>query len=258
MIARTLFSVTLACALMPAAAQAREWIITVGAKTSASPPYEGADHMVISPSPTFSLRPASFVHRFSPPDPGMTFALIDSRRVTIGPMVRFRRDREDKGDLTGLETIDRAVEPGAFLDLWPTDWLRLHVEGRRGVTGHKGWVGDAGLDLVYSGGRWDASVGPRVGFGDAKYMDTYFGVTAAEAARSPRINTAYEPSKGRRYTGVTTAVAYHFNKHWRTSFNVSYQRLADKAAASPVVQEAGMRDQYSAGVGVSYSFGVGR
>ncbi|MEO6339901.1 MAG: MipA/OmpV family protein [Caulobacteraceae bacterium] len=248
---------TLACLLSAEAAQARQWVISVGAKTEASPPYEGADHDVISPSPTFSIHPAQQYHRFSPPGDGTTIELIDTRYFQLGPMARFRKSRGASGRLAGFDKVQWAAEPGGFVNIWLGDWIRVRGELRRGIQGHQGWVADAGADLVYSGGKWDFSVGPRVGFGDAKYTETYFGVTPLEAARSPYVDAPYEPGKTRRYTGILAGAAYRLDKHWTTTASAGYQRIADHLARSPVIQVAGERDQYSASIGLKYSFTVG-
>ncbi len=247
----------LVLALAGGAAHAEGWIITVGGRVSASPPYEGAGHDVLAPSPSFSLRRADSPNRFVPPDNGTTLALLSSRYIVFGPMARFRYARGDQGKLTGLKKVDWAAEPGVFLDLWPTNWLRGHVEGRRGILGHHGWVGDAGADLIYTGKRWDASIGPRIGYGDSHYMDTYFGVTPTEAAGSPLFKTVYEPGSGQRYTGLEAAMSYRLLGGLRTTIDVGYHKLSAKAADSPIVRLAGKRDQLSGGVGLTYSFGVG-
>lgn len=237
-------------------ADAADWIVTVGGRVAASPPYEGAPNDDIRPSGSFNIRRADKPYRFTPPDGGNSIALLATKYIVAGPVVRFRYERDDKGKLVGFPKIDFAVEPGGFIDLWPTDWLRGRVEVRRGVTGHDGVVGDAGIDLIHTGRRWDASIGPRIGYGDRRYIDTYFGVTPLEAARNPYINLPYEPSGGVRYGGLETAVSYHFTDRLRTTVDVGYHRLVKLAANSPVVTLAGSRDQISAGLGLTYSFGV--
>lgn len=258
MFLRDLLLCSLSLTFAASAAHAREWTVNLGARASATPPYEGADDLRIRASPTLSIRRADRVHRFSPPDPGATIDIIDTRHVTIGPVLNLRRARRAEGDLVGLREIKAAVEPGAFIELWPTDWLRGRLEARRGVRGHTGWNGDAGLDVIYSRSRWDVSLGPRVGFGDARYLTTYFGVTPVEAARNPLIDRAYTPEKGRRYTGLQTAVAYHLDDHWRTTVDFAYRRLADRARNSPIVRTSGSADYFIGGVALSYSFGIGR
>jgi outer membrane scaffolding protein for murein synthesis (MipA/OmpV family) len=230
--------------------------VTVGGRGAASPPYEGADHDVLRPSFTFSVRRADKPFRFSPPDDNGSLALIATRHFDFGPVLQFRYSRGDTGRLQGFDKIGFAVEPGLFVNYWATDWLRARVQVRQGILGHRGTVGDTGIDYIYTGKRWDFSLGPRYGFGDARYMDTYFGVTPAEAARSPFLTQPYEPGAGARYGGVEAALARQWTRRIRTVVDVGYHRLVNKAADSPVVAIAGSRDQFTGGIGVTYSFGV--
>lgn len=238
------------------AAQAGDWTVTIGARTTTAPPYEGADHNVIRPSPTFNVRRADRPYRFVPPDGGTTFAVIDTEHFVMGPMARFRYKRDDDKELKGLREIKWAAEPGAFIDIWPTRWLRGRAELRHGFAGHHGLVADFGADLVYTGHKFDASIGPRYGWGDQNYLEEYFGVTPEEAARSPLINQAYSPNSGKRYYGVELAGAYHIDDRWTVTADVGYHRLVGQAGASPIVRLTGDEDQMTGSLGVSYKFNV--
>jgi MipA family protein len=240
-----------------APASAADWIVTVGGRGAVSPPYEGAPNDVVRPSLVFNVRRADKPFRFTPPDDGGSLSLISSKHFDFGPVLNFRSGRGDTGRLQGFDKIGFAVEPGLFANVWATDWLRARVQVRQGVLGHHGTVGDTGIDYIHTGKRWDFSIGPRYGFGDARYMDTYFGVTPIEAARSPLLDKPFEPGAGARYAGIETAYGYQWTRRIRAVIDVGYHRLVNKAADSPVVAVAGSRNQYTAGIGVTYSFGVG-
>lgn len=258
MVARSLVIAGWISLLAAGAARAGGWTFTVGAQVGVGPPYEGADRDILEPAPTFDLRPKDSPERFTPPDGGTTLALYSNDFFEIGPVARFRYQRGHTGELQGFSDVHWAAEPGAYTDIWPASWLRLRLEGRKGVTGHTGWVGDAGLDLVYNGHRWDASIGPRIGWGDHRYMQTYFGVTPAEAALSPQIRETYDPDGGQRYTGLETAVGYHLSRRWRLIADIGYQRLSNIPARSPIVRDTGSSDQLMSSIGFTYSFDVGR
>jgi outer membrane scaffolding protein for murein synthesis (MipA/OmpV family) len=236
-------------------ARADDWIVTMGARLQTSPPYEGAGYNRVLPVPTFSLRRQGQPERLSAPDDGYGIAVLNTGWFSAGPTVQFRGARDDSGERAGLHKVDFAVEPGGFVNFWPTNWLRLHAEERRGVVGHHGWIGDAGLDLVVKTGPWMGSVGPRVGWGDKSYMDQYFGVTPSDAAASPLIHTAYEPGAGPRYAGATATLAYRFSPRWQTTANFGYHHLVDQAADSPIVHAFHAQNEFSGGVGVKYNFG---
>ena len=55
---KTVLLCAAALTLAAGAAQAKDWIVSPGAKINVITPYEGADHVVIRPSPSFSVRPA--------------------------------------------------------------------------------------------------------------------------------------------------------------------------------------------------------
>ena len=244
-------------ALSPATALAEQWIVTVGGAVGADPPYEGAGHLDIEPSATFNVRRADKPYRFTPPDDGSNFALLSNRYIEFGPMFRVREERGDTGHLEGFNKVDVAVEPGVFVNLWPTNWLRARVEARYGLFAYDGPVGDAGIDVIHTGRKWDLSIGPRYGYGGSHYMDTYFGVTPQEAAASPLIKTPYDPGAGPRYAGLEVAASYHITNRLRTYYGFGYHRLTKLAEDSPVVKVAGSPNDYLASVGVSYSFGIG-
>lgn len=243
------------CVASAGAADAQGWVVTIGVQAESAPPYEGAGHNSIMPLPVIRLRPADRPYRFTPPDDGLSLSLLGTDFISLGPVGRFQSKRESKGSLAGLDPIDWAGELGAFVDVWPAPWLRGRVEIRKGVTGHEGWVGDAGLDLIYTGNGWDFSIGPRIGYGDAEYRDTYFGVTPAEAAKGVFIRTAYAPGGGIRYIGAEAAVSLRLTPAWQVIFDAGYHSLDDDLSKSPVVTIAGSDDQANAGVTITYTFG---
>ena len=236
------------------AAQAGDWIVTVGGRASLAPPYEGASQLTPFGYPTINIRKADQPERFSPPDGGGRLTLLRSGAFAFGGVARIRGKRDDHGDRQGLRPINWALEPGAFVEVWPTSWLRMEAQGRRGVRGHHGWGGDILVDAVYDKGPWTASIGPRVGFGDSHYMERYFGGTPTEAGLNPVIDTTYAPKGGLRYVGAEASLIYKIDARWRSRLYGGYNRLTSIPADSPIVQKIGSRDQFSAGVGVSYAF----
>jgi outer membrane protein len=241
------------------AARASDWTVTVGARAQAVVPYEGAGHDDFVPVPSIQVRRPGDPDRPTFPGDSLGVALLRFGPLSLGPGARLRGNRNDKGERAGLDKVHTAVELGGFANLWLTEWLRLHVDGGRGVTGHSGWVADGAADLVVRPGRWILTAGPRIGWGNAGYMDKYFGLTAREAAANAAVasigGTAYEPGSGRRYVGALATAAYRISPRWQATANVAFHRLSGKAADSPIVRAIGSADEYSGGVGVRYSFG---
>jgi len=91
------------CAAMvfvPAATRAEDWIVTIGGKMNASPPYEGADHDVVRPAAVFNVRRADKPYRFGPPDDGSTITFLSHplHRVWIGGQVSLFTRRPGQAD----------------------------------------------------------------------------------------------------------------------------------------------------------------
>jgi outer membrane protein len=245
----------MACAALGGAAHAENWIVTIGGRGTIAPPYEGADRVVLRGAPSINIRRPGTPFRYVPPDGGFRVGLLSNRWLSVGPMFRLQESRDHRGKLQGLQKVDWAVEAGGFVDVWPAEWLRGHVEVRKGISGHHGVLGEAGVDLVANRSDWNASIGPRIGLGDQTYMQQYFGVTPFQEANSPYIDTTYRPDGGTRFYGAAASLSHRMDEHWRVTGDVSYHRLAGDAKNSPIIDVAGSKDQIAGGLGVFYTFG---
>lgn len=234
------------------------WIATIKGNLRVGPSYPGADDLGVVGFPSVSFRRAGTPQRFSAPDDGLSFSVLEESAVRVGFVGRFQGGRyyEDDRRIFGLAKIDWAVEPGLFVEYWPVEFLRARAELRRGFGGHEGFVADLGLDYVTRLGGITFSVGPRLALGDSEFTETYFGVTPFEAAVNGQV-TPYSPSGGLTSVGVTTSVSYDWTPQWSTTAFVSYKRLVGDAADSPIVKRFGSENQFGLGLTVSYSFDTG-
>ena len=81
------------------------------------------------------------------------------------------RDDGDSSDLAGLDPIEFGVEVGGFAEVYPTDWLRVRGEIRRGFRAHEGVVGDVAVDAFADiTPEVRVSGGPRVSFGFGRLL----------------------------------------------------------------------------------------
>jgi outer membrane protein len=229
------------------------WNITVGPGLIIGPSYEGSDKTSLTPFPWLSLSEPGSPPVFAAPDDSPGFGLL-SGPIRVGVVFGFRGERDSAGKRVGLRSVDWALEPGLSLDVWPIEWLRVRAELRKGITGHSGWVADFGGDVVDRNGPWTLAAGPRFGYGSSKYMEKYFGVTAAEALANPTITTAFSPDAGLRYWGGAAAII-HQDGRWQELAGVAYHRLAGDAGDSPVVSQLGNQNQLIFTLGVTYTFG---
>ena len=211
-----------------------------GAGLRYAPEYLGADKN--KANPWLILRDLSF----SAAPPG-----TPTDGFYVGPSANYvsARDTDDNSDLRGLAKVAATVELGvqAGYRLGPVDG---YVTVRKGLGGHKGVAGEFGVrHSAPLSDRLTLNSGLEARYGNARYMDAYFGVTPDQSASSGL--AAYEPSGGIRSVGASLELRYQASDTIAFLGQVRTARLVGDAADSPVVQD---RSQLSAGVGVVRHF----
>lgn len=234
---------------LPAAAQERSFNFALRGGIAAGPEYPGSDGFKAGP------------------DLGFTFGALEWGRMNVGNGVHGipdaglsmrgalrvvgSRDAAETPALAGLEDIDRAVELGLGVTYSQTAWTAFG-EVRKGVTGHSAVTGTVGADLIFRpSDHWLVKAGPRVNFGDSDYANTYFGVSAAEAAASRF--AAHDAQGGALGAGVEVQGTYFLDDTWALEGAISYERLLGDAADSPITA-TGSEDQWRLRIGVSRMF----
>jgi outer membrane protein len=221
-----------------------------------APSWPGADKYSLSPYIDVSqTRESEFA--FEAPDESFGSPLLHTGNFAFGPAFGFigKRTAADIG--ADLPKVGLTIEAGAFAQVSPIPALRVRAEGRKGLGGHKGWVGEISADYIArQGDDWLFSIGPRVSLGDAKYTRAYFGVTPSAAATSGL--PAFDAGGGIQSVGLTAGYHRMLGKNWGVAVYGRYDRLVGDAADSPVTRELGSRSQPSGGIALSYTFGGGR
>lgn len=245
----------------PASAQdeqaPRGRILTLGLGAQVYPLYPGAHDYNIGPMPIFGLRRPGQPIMFESADDGAGFGLLAYDSViNFGPAVRFqnKRDEDDVGAAVG--DVGFTVEVGGFVEIIPSRNFRIRAELRRGLGGHKAWVGSLGADLIMRDDQnYMVSIGPRVRWADNRYNDRYFGVTPAVAGATGL--AALDPDGGIYAVGGIANLTHRLGRNWGVQAYAGYDRLVGDAADSPIVRAFGSRDQFSGGGGLWIEFNVG-
>lgn len=237
--------------------KANQWVVTIQGNGVVSPTYYGAKTYSAVPFPSFEFRRAGQPANFESPDDGFNFALFGNHQFKAGLVGQYRSGRynSSEADLYGIDSIPWAFEAGGFVEYWPLDKLRTRVSVMHGVKGNFAWSGEVQADWVEKLQPWTFSIGPRLEFGDAKFVNTYFGVSQQEADVNGLV-TPYDPGGGITGLGGLAMAAYKFNDNWATSVYGKYERLVGDAADSPIVKNLGSPNQAQIGVTLSYTFGV--
>jgi outer membrane protein len=213
---------------------------------SVSPDYFGAQDSSVGPNFGISNLGLSWgraqfgSHDVTTPAPG--FDLHGSFRFVSA------REASQNAELTGLSDIDASAELGLGVG-YTGGFYRAFADVRYGVVGHEGVAGEVGADLFWSASDdLVLSAGPRVQFGNDRFSNTYFGVTAAESG--PSGLAAYTAGGGIYGAGVEVGATYRLNADWGLQGSATWTRLQGSAKDSPIVAQ-GDSDQLGVKLGLT-------
>ncbi|SKA39126.1 MipA/OmpV family protein [Consotaella salsifontis] len=223
-------------------------VIDLGVAGVASPEYMGSDSYSITPLPTVSVEYLNI--------PGIgSFGGKDGLGFSIGPSFGYtgKRDASDHRALNGLDDVDATYEAGIKLGY---EWNAAEVYGaaRYAFGGAEGFVGEVGANAILRPTpTLELKAGPIARFASADYVDSYFGVSAAESAASGGRLSAYDAGGGFTSAGVAASARYEVVSDWFVNADASYEKIVGDAADSPIVA-AGDENQFSFKLGVSHRF----
>lgn len=251
-------SLVLAMAATPALADAwwsGDWYLKVGGSAFVAPRYQGDNSYLFQGKPMISLGKADQTVRFTSRNDNPSLSLYDSGalRAGITGKLVMPRDRHTSSELKGLDPVRFGVEAGVFTEVYPTDWMRIRAEVRRGIRSHDGIVADVAADAFTDiTDTVRLSAGPRVSFATEGYTDAYYGVDARESKRSGL--KKYDAEGGVQSAGLGAAIDWKATEKIDTSLFAEYSRLLGPAADSSLVRERGSRNQFVLGVSATYRF----
>ena len=188
--------------------------------------------------------------------------LIDSKSWSFGPAINYRFGRSDVDDnaVDSMKNIDGTVEVGAFGGWkWvsegdPRHRFSVGTEVLYDVGGgHDGYLISGSVRYYQPVARpLTLSIGAALTYGSGDYMDTYFGVSAGDAAKSGL--SPFKAGSGLRDFRVPLMAIFSFSENWHLGGGVIYSRLLGDAADSPVIDKRGSKDQFFAGIGIAYAW----
>jgi outer membrane scaffolding protein for murein synthesis (MipA/OmpV family) len=226
------------------------WDVTIGGGAAYAPEYEGARHMQFEPRPYFDVtwydvngRERTFLNV----DDGLGIYLLSTEHFRLGPLAtwRFGRSESDSSDLRGLGNVDGGAQLGGLFEYQPHDCCVLFTKVRRDVGNESGLFADVGADLTapIAPHHWYLNLRVTSTWADGAGMRPLFGVTSAQSSRSGL--AAYSPSSGMRDVIAQPALIYDVDGHWAVAGRVTYERLLDGAADSPLLRTRGDANQFT-------------
>jgi outer membrane protein len=234
------------------AAQAAE--VSIGLGVGLAPDYEGSDDYAGVPIPYVDVKWANH----------MAINLLGNKaKVNLIPSSYWRggvvgeyipeRDDVENSKVDNLKDVDASLMLGGFFGFEYRNWS-ASIEAMDDVAD-----GNDGAIVRLLGGykipidqAWSLSIGAFTTWADDNYMEAYFGIDSANAARSGL--STYDANSGFKDVGLNLTVSYQPWEHWGFMGLARYARLLDDAEDSPVVDDEGDANQFSAGILVIYKF----
>jgi outer membrane scaffolding protein for murein synthesis (MipA/OmpV family) len=159
--------------------------------------------------------------------------------VQYGVRLSPGHSRRESADphLNGMGNIGFTPEAGLFFNQRFAPW---YVSS--GIsTGTHGTHAELGGGIGFPLSAADRlRMGVNLNWGDTKYNQTYFGVTAPQAAASGYVLTAYNASAGIKDYALTTNWLHNYDKAWFSNAGLSYKWLTGSAKQSPLTQRSSM------------------
>jgi outer membrane scaffolding protein for murein synthesis (MipA/OmpV family) len=228
--------------------EARQWEGAIGLIGTLGPAYQGADQQVAKVTPGFFLRYGRFTitnssgfvtRRADEVSRGLGIDLQQSDRVRISLGLRFDRGRDEStgNALAGMGDVKptvRARLSGTWRlqDGWraAASWS-VDAFGRGG--GNFGEVGFSREQRLSPETVW--TWGGALALAGDRYMQTYFGVNAQQAAATGY--PEYTPAAGLRDVSLFAGVRSDLGPRWTALGGIGVSRLLGPPVNSPLTRQ---------------------
>lgn len=182
---------------------------------------------------------------------GYKFHSPANMQVGLRVTLDWGRDEDDASALRGMGDIDARPEFGGFFNFFITDKWFLTTSFRYGAGNDRnGSQTDIGLGWSSQlAPQWRGALGVAATYVNSKYMQAFYGVTAAQSASSG--HAVYSPGAGWRDIRGTASLTYFFSPEWSMTGALILRALQGEVRDSPIVNE---NNPVSGLLAVNYSF----
>ena len=148
------------------------------------------------------------------------------------------RDADRSSVLRGMGDIDIKPEAGAFFNYFVSPQVFLTSSLRAGAGNNgRGLVVDLGAGYATQlTPQWRMAVGAAATLVNADYMQSYFGVTSAQAAASG--HAVHKPGSGLRDLRASLSLNYFLTRQVTFTTALSVRALQGGAKSSPLTRKA--------------------
>ncbi len=230
-----------------------DWSVAIGVASFSVPRYSGDNDSESLIVPNLELRykdrlELSFLT-------GLTYDFLNRGAWSAGPALDYEFGRDTNPELIGFEEVHGGVEVGGYFEYKKND-VTAKVKLLTGVGGHEGTsikatlrhakLYDTGLIPLYF------LIGPAFRFGDAEYLNTFYGVNQAQAEVSGLPVTSLPTGVISFGLDAVLVVPLSRKVFIRNFFLLEF--LSNDVARSPIVTNQGDAVQPTLGIELGYFF----
>ncbi|MFA9388053.1 MAG: MipA/OmpV family protein, partial [Methyloceanibacter sp.] len=184
--------------------------------------------------------------------------VLGGQRLQLGAVTGYitDRDQNDGDKLRGWGNVEGGLVLGAY-SAFSVGEIQFDAAILEKVTGD-----DSGFEMRFGVETTQklterTTIVARVGttFGSEDYMQTYFGITPTQAARSKAAVPVYSADAGIKDVFLQLGATVALSDRWLLKAGGRYGRLLGEAADSPIVET---ENQLSAVLGLGYRFNLPR
>src|SRR5476649_2226506 len=220
--------------------------LTLGLAARNAPRYSGSDARKWSFLPVVQGRSGAF---FIDTQKGIGYDLQAPGGIYLEQALGYTPGRTDKksdwqdGDdkLKGMGNINDALNTSLAFGWQATPWLSMEARAVLPLTDSLGVQYQASLTGILLQNQADTvALQGALLFGDARYNNTFYGVSALQSRRSGY--DKFTAGGGLYGESVSLSWNHQYSPQWGSSLSTGYTHLADKVSASPVVFKNGGAD----------------
>ncbi len=180
---------------------------------------------------------------------------LGSSKLDLGPSVNFDfgRSENDSHALRGMGNVRFSVELGAYVR-YTLERVSFEMEfGQDVASGHGGGRLDfSTAGTIYRNDRFAFGASATLTLATSKYLKSFFGVTATQAAASGL--SEFHPHTGLKDVLLGLNANYAIAPPWSLLATIGYERLLGDAASSPLITQRGDANQGIGSIFVVYTF----
>lgn len=249
------------------------WEVSVGASIASSSEYEGGKKTVSGLVPNVNIRYKTNGYGtfgVGGKGLGLSWTAIETDAYSLGVSLGVNTGRKDNADgtllspgskrLKGMGEIKSSADVSVFGHYTVGVPIMLQFTKNTGDgkvdAKDSSFKGHGGTEISLSTeipipvtSAITLSISPSLNWADSKYMQTYFGVSATQPAKSGF--KQYKADGGIKSVALTLGANYQIDKNWAANVGVTFSQLQGNAGKSPIVERKG---QTSVLAGMNYTF----